>query len=218
MEYVFLGKPLPFDRISAKLVFTNDRLQIIDLKGALFSGTTRGGADISLAKNDPRYTANISVNAIDFPRLTDLYYQYETARGQLKGSYNFSGVGSNARTMRGTGKVEVTDGDVFAIPVFGPLSGILNSLVPGTGYSIARKVTANFTIKDGVIHTDDFAAAGKLFSMLGYGDIHFLDDKLDFNLRMSANGPGVLLTPMYKLFEYTGEGSLNHPNWHPKRF
>jgi hypothetical protein len=35
---------------------------------------------------------------------------------------------------------------------------------------------------------------------------------------MSANGPAFLLTPVYKLFEYTGEGSLKHPDWHPKRF
>jgi hypothetical protein len=218
MDYVFLGKPLPFDRVSGKLIFTNDRLQIVDLKGALFSGTTRGGADISLAKNDPHYKANISVNEIDFPRLTDLYYQYKTAHGQLRGSYNFTGLSSEARTMRGSGNVEVTNGDVFAIPIFGPLSEILNSMLPGTGYSIARRASANFAIKDGTIHTDDFEAAGKLFSMLGHGDIHFLDDKLDFDLRMSANGPAALLTPMYKLFEYTGEGSLNHPNWHPKRF
>jgi hypothetical protein len=218
MDYVFLGKPLPVDRVSGKLIFTNDRLQIVDLKGVLFSGTTRGAADISLAKNDPHYKANISVNEIDFPRLTDLYYQYKTAHGQLRGSYNFTGLSSDARTMRGSGNVEVTNGDVFAIPIFGPLSEILNSVLPGTGYSIARKASANFAIKDGTIHTDDFEAAGKLFSMLGHGDIHFLDDKLDFDLRMSANGPAALLTPMYKLFEYTGEGSLNHPNWHPKRF
>jgi AsmA-like C-terminal region len=218
MDYVFLGKSLPFDRVSAKLIFTNDRLQIADLKGSLFSGMTQGSTDISLAKNDPHYTASISVSRIDFPRLTDLYYQYKTAHGQLSGSYNFTGLGNDARTMRGSGKIEVTNGDVFAIPIFGPLSQILNAVVPGTGYSIARKASASFTIKDGIIHTDDFEAAGKLFSMLGQGDIHFLDDKLNFGVRMDARGAGVLLTPMYKLFEYVGEGSLNHPNWHPKRF
>src|SRR6184192_1122808 len=139
MDYVFLGKTLPFDRVSARLLFTNDRLQIIDLKGGLLSGTTNGSADISLAKNDPHYKANISLSRIDFPHLTDLYYQYQTAHGQLSGSYNFTGLGSDARTMRGHGKIEVTNGDVFAIPVFGPLSAILNAIVPGTGYSIARK-------------------------------------------------------------------------------
>ena len=67
MEYVFLGKTLPFDRVSAKLIFTNDRLQIVDLAGNIFSGTARGGADISLAHNDPRYKAKIVGRATRFP-------------------------------------------------------------------------------------------------------------------------------------------------------
>jgi hypothetical protein len=213
MDYVFLGKTLPFDRISARLLFTNDRLQIIDLRGALLSGTLRGNADISLARNDPRYRANISVSEINFPLLTDLYYNYKTALGLLNGTYDFTGLGSDARTMRGRGKVEVTNGDVFAIPIFGPLSGILNRILPGSGYSIAHKASADFKIDQGIIHTDDFEADGTLFSMLGHGDVHFLDDKLDFNLRLNMKGAGVLLTPVYKLLEYSGTGSLKKPDW-----
>jgi AsmA-like C-terminal region len=218
MDYVFLGKTLPFDRITARLLFTNDRLQITDVRGALLSGTLRGNADISLARNDPHYRANIAVSEINFPLLTDLYYNYKTALGLLNGTYDFTGLGSDPRTMRGRGKVEVTNGDVFAIPIFGPLSGILNQILPGSGYSIAHKATANFKIDEGIIHTDDFDADGSLFSMLGHGDVHFLDDKLDFSLRLNMKGPGVLLTPMYKLFEYVGDGSLKKPDWHPKRF
>jgi hypothetical protein len=215
MDYVFLGKTLPFDRISARLLFTNDRLQLVDVRGALLSGTVRGNADISLAKNDPRYQASISVNEMNFSRLTDLYYNYKTALGLLSGTYDFTGVGTDPRTMRGHGKVEVTDGDVFAIPIFGPLSGILNRILPGAGYSVARKATAPFKLNEGVIHTDDFVADGTLFSMLGHGDVHFLDDKLDFNLRLNMKGPGVLLTPIYKIFEYSGTGSLRKPDWRP---
>jgi AsmA-like C-terminal region len=136
----------------------------------------------------------------------------------LNGKYDFTGVGSDSRKMRGNGKLEVTQGDVFAIPVFGPLSEILNAILPGSGYSIARTATSTFTIKDGVFHTDNFDATGRLFSMLGHGDIYFLDDKLNFTVRMDMHGPGVLLTPMYKLFEYEGTGSAKHPDWHPKRF
>jgi hypothetical protein len=215
MDYVFLGKTLSFDRISARLLFTNDRLQIIDLRGALLSGTLRGNADISLAKNDPHYRANISVSEINFPLLTDLYYNYKTALGLLNGAYDFTGLGSDPRTMRGRGKVEVTNGDVFAIPIFGPLSGILNRILPGSGYSIAHEASADFKIDQGIIHTDSFDADGTLFSMLGHGDVHFLDDKLDFNLRLNMKGPGVLLTPVYKLLEYAGTGSLKKPDWRP---
>jgi hypothetical protein len=219
MDYVFVGKTLPFSRVSGKLIFTDDRLQIAELKSTLFSGTVRGTADISLAQNDGRYRANVVAERVDFPKLTDLYYDYKTVQGQMAGTYDFTGVGSDPRRMRGTGKIEITNGDVFAIPIFGPLSGLMNSVLSGSmGYSIARKANAGFSIKDGVIHTDDFQVTGKLFSMLGHGDIYFLDDKLDFTVRMGAIGPAALLTPMYKLFEYSGEGSLKHPEWHPKRF
>jgi len=218
MDYVFLGKTLPFDRVSARLLFTPDRLQITDVRGALLAGTLRGNTDISQARNDPRYHASVSVSDINFPLLTDLYYNYKTAHGLLNGTYDFTGLGSDPRTMRGHGKVEVNNGDVFAIPIFGPLSGILNLIVPGSGYSIAHKASADFKVENGIIHTDDFEAAGSLFSMLGHGDVHFLDDKLDFSMRLNMKGPGVLLTPMYKLFEYAGEGSLKKPDWHPKVF
>jgi hypothetical protein len=218
MDYTFLGKILPFDRISARLLFTNERLQINDVRADLLSGTLRGNADISLARNDPRYRAMLSLSEINFPRLTELYYNYKTAQGLLGGTYEFAGLGNDWRTMRGSGKVEVSNGDVFAIPIFGPLSGILNKIVPGSGYSIARDATADFKVENGIIHTDDFKAAGALFSMLGHGDIHFLDDKLDFNVRLDMKGPGIVLMPMYKLFEYVGEGSLKKPDWHPKRF
>jgi len=218
MDYVFLGKTLPFQKINGRLLFTNDRLQILELHGLLFSGNVRGTADISLAHNDQRYAAKLSIDALDFPRLTDLYWGYKTAHGQLSGVYDFTGVGDNARLMQGSGKINVANGDVFSIPVFGPLSGLLGAVIPGFGYSIARDAKASFTIKNGTIHTDGLEAAGRLFSMVGHGDIHFLDDKLDFDVRVDPKGPGILLTPVYKLFEYKVEGSLKNPDWHPKRF
>jgi hypothetical protein len=168
MDYVFLGKTVSFDHISARLLFTPDRLQITDVRGALLAGTLRGNADISLARNDPRYRASLVLSGINFPLLTDLYYNYKTAQGVLSGTYDFSGLGTDWRTMRGRGKAEVSNGNVFAIPIFGPLSGILNHIVPGSGYSIAHEATAALKIENGIIHTDDFEAAGTLFSMLGH--------------------------------------------------
>jgi hypothetical protein len=178
----------------------------------------RGSADISLAHGDQHYRAKLAVDGVDFPRLTDLYYNYKTAHGQLSGNYDFTGNGDNARLMQGSGRMNVANGDVFAIPVFGPLSGILGAVIPGVGYSIARNAGASVTVKDGIIHTEDFEVAGKLFSMVGRGDIYFMDDKLDFDVRIDPKGPGILLAPVYKLFEYKGEGSLKNPDWHPKRF
>ena len=216
MDYVFLGETLPFDEVTGRLLITDDRVQVVDLHGALFGGKVTGAVDVSIAKNDDRYGAHIEVEGVDFPKLTKLYFDYDTARGQLAGSYDFVVTGDDTRTMRGNGKMKVSNGTVFAIPIFGPLSGLVSAIIPGAGYSVAKQATASFSVKDGVIRTDDFKVSGKLFGMRGHGDIHFLDDKLDFDMRIDASGAGVVLTPMYKLFEYKGEGSLKKPNWHPK--
>jgi hypothetical protein len=218
MDYVFLGKTLPLDRVTGRLLFTNNRLQLFDIDGKLFGGAVRGGADISLAKHDNRYHANLTLDGVDFPRIADLYFQFKTKHGRLAGAYDWTSVGSDARAMVGRGSANVTEGDIFAIPIFGPLSELTSAIIPGAGYSLARQAKSTFTIKDGIIHTDDFKVSGKLFGMIGHGDIHFLEDKLDFDIRIEAAGPGVLLTPVYKLFEYKGEGSIAKPNWHPKRF
>ena len=67
MDYVFLGKTLPFDRVSARLLFTNDRLQISDVRTDVLAGTLRGTADISLARTDPKLPGNAVGERHQFP-------------------------------------------------------------------------------------------------------------------------------------------------------
>ncbi|MEO6872660.1 MAG: AsmA-like C-terminal region-containing protein [Chthoniobacterales bacterium] len=218
MDYTFIDKVLPFDQISGTLLFTDDRLQILGLKGTLFQGNLTGGADISLAHGDHRYTASLAVDKVDFSSLTDLYFKYKSARGELSGKFDFGGIGDQKPALHGAGKVDVRNGNVFAIPVFGPLSELLSKFVTGAGYSVAHEATAPFTIRNGVIHTDKLKVSGKLFAMIGHGDIDFVRNKLDFDIRIDATGPGAVLTPLYQLFEYHGSGSLTKPTWKPKRF
>src|SRR5256714_3790563 len=218
MDYGFLGKTLPFDRVSGRLLFTDNRLQLFEIDGKLFGGDVRGGADVSLAQNDKRYHANLTLDAVDFPRLADLYFKYKTTRGKLSGAYEWTSVGSDARAMQGHGTANVTEGDVFAIPIFGPLSELTSAIIPGAGYSIAKTAKATFTIKDGIIHTDDFKVSGKLFGMVGHGDIHFIEDRLDFDVRIEAGGAGGGLPTRPKPFGYKRRSPLPEPNWHPKRF
>jgi hypothetical protein len=105
---------------------------------------------------------------------------------------------------------------VFAIPVFGPFSGILNNIVPGMGYNVAHDGTCGFAVRNGIITTHDFLVKGRGFNMIGDGRLFFLDDRLNFNIRLNAQGlPGVLLLPVSKLFEYAGTGTLENPVWKP---
>ena len=112
----------------------------------------------------------MAVEKADFPSLTDLYFKYKTSQGALSGNFDFGGIGADQKALHGTGNVEVTDGNVFAIPVFGPLSELVNKMFAGVGYSVAHEATASFTIKNGVIHTDRLKVSGNSSAMLGHGD------------------------------------------------
>ena len=218
MDYVFLKKNLSSQKISGRLLFTDGRLRISNLQASLYSGKLRGSADISLRRENPAYSAEMEVENIDLPKVTKIYFNYETSKGELTGKYSFTGRGDNARLMQGTGELKVLDGDVFAIPLFGPLTGVLSSIIPGIGYDIAHEARANFKINNGVVDTSNLLVKGKGFSMMGEGKLYFVDDKIDFNIRINAQGvTGALLFPVSKLFEYSGEGSLSKPTWRPKR-
>lgn len=217
MDYMFLKQDLPFDQITGRLFFTHRQMRITSLEGKLFGGIVRGNADIGLGEEGVPYSANISMQDVDFPKTTNLYIGYTGSEGKLSGHYDFRGKGNDPHTMTGSGEVRVEDGDVFTIPVFGPLSGVLDKFVPGFGYNKARRATASFTVAKGVLATDDLELSGKGVNLYGAGAVGFLDDTLDFTMRVNATGlPGVVLDPVSKLFEFHSSGPLKKPVWKPK--
>jgi hypothetical protein len=165
----------------------------------------------------PGHSASVTLENLDFSSLTKLYFDYQNSQGRLNGRYEFSGRGDDARTMDGRGELTVTDGDIFAIPFLGPLSGVLDGFVPGMGHTVARHAATTFTVKDGAIATNDLVVQGTGFSMIGNGQLFFLDDRMNFDMRINAQGlPGVLLFPVSKLLEYTADQKLSKPVWRLK--
>ena len=119
--------------------------------------------------------------------------------------------------MRGSGSLRVEDGQVFAIPILGPLSEIINKIIPGSGLHSARLATADFLVQDEKIITKNLSIDGAGFSLLGRGDIFFMNDKMDMSVRINARGlPGLVLFPVSKLFEYVSTGSVSNPEWRAK--
>jgi hypothetical protein len=175
-------------------------------------------AEISLERETPGHSAAITLAGVNFQKLTQLYFGYDESKGRLNGTYIFTGKGSDVATMRGRGQLEVIEGNVFAIPFLGPLSVILNEIVPGMGYSEAKRASATFQVEDGRLSTNDFAVDSTGFVMTGGGWVGLVEDKMDFSVRINARGiPGVLLFPVSKLFEYVSDGKRSKPAWRPKR-
>ena len=119
--------------------------------------------------------------------------------------------------MTGKGNLLISNGNVLAMPILGPLSLLLGEVIPGFGYQSARDASADFTVENGAITTRDLLIKGKGFSMIGNGSIFYLEDRMNMNIRLNAQGlPGVVLFPVSKIFEYESVGTAKHPKWRPK--
>jgi hypothetical protein len=69
-------------------------------------------------------------------------------------------------------------------------------------------------VKDGVFNTRNLHIDGGGFSLLGHGDLRFMDDSMLFYARVNARSlPGLVLFPVSKLFEYAADCKLSNPVW-----
>jgi len=217
LDYDLLDRTLNFGETRGTLQFAGRRIAV-DIPGArLFGGSARLTANITTGEPDARQQMNVVLDNVDFETLTRLYFDYRDSKGVLDANYDFTFVPGRPKLMRGQGRLLVENGNVFAIPVLGPLSVLLDAVIPGTGYQTSRRATCDFRVADGVIRTDNLDVEGQGFSMIGKGDLFFVEDRMDFTVRVNAQGvPGLLLYPVSKLFEYVSDGKLSEPKWRPR--
>ena len=215
-KVAFLQTKLPATSASGRVLFNQGTLKISDLRADLFGGQLQLQTEVGISGGKKGYSAQLRVEGVDFVALAKLYSNYTGSGGKLNGYFDFSGPGKEARLLKGNGKLEVVDANIFALPLFGPLSGIFESVLPGAGVRKAQKGTASFQVAEGIVSTGDLSVQGLGFAILGEGQLNLLEDKIDFNLRLNARGAPVLF-PVSKLLEFKGDGSLSQPRWRPKR-
>jgi hypothetical protein len=217
LDYDLLDRTLKFGRTLANVDITGTKV-IANIKSAeLMDGNVGVNATVSIDPADPTFGADIDIRRVNFAQLTKLYFNYEDSLGVGSGNFKFTARMGQEQQMRGDGSLRVEDGHVFAIPILGPLSEIINKIIPGAGFQTARLATADFTVGDERINTKNLKVEGAGFSLYGYGDIFFVKDKMDMSVRINARGiPGLVLFPVSKLFEYVSTGSVSNPEWRPK--
>lgn len=215
--YKLLGKDLSFGKTSGWVDLKSQDVVVEIPDSSLFGGAVAVRVNASVAPGDTRYGAKTHLKDVDLSSVTSLYFGYGSSHGKLTADYEFRAVGGDDRSMIGKGNLLIKNGRIIEMPILGPLSALLNDIIPGFGYEPARRATADFTVAAGVINTPDLLIQGAGFSMIGYGDIHYLEDWMDLNVRLNAQGlPGVVLFPVSKILEYETISSPKHPNWRPK--
>ncbi len=217
LDYDLLGETLNFGSTQGTISVRGRRLQAKIPTAGLFGGNIALEADVSLDEANPTYSLKARAERLEFAPLTSLYFGYTDSTGWMSGEISYRARFDDQTRLEGDGSIRVDRGNVFAIPLLGPFSVILSSILPGVGYQNARTATADFTVANQTISTNNLEIVGQGFGLYGEGDIYFVADRLDMTVRINAQGvPGLLLFPVSKLFEYVSYGSVSDPVWRPK--
>jgi hypothetical protein len=129
----------------------------------------------------------------------------------------------NDDSWNGLGQVDLRDGLIWEIPIFGVVSEKLDKISPGLAKTRASAGAGAFTITNSVIRSEDLEIRSAVMRMWYRGTVDFHGR---VNARVEAEllrdtwlvGPliSTMLTPITKFFEYKVTGTLDNPKSEPQ--
>jgi hypothetical protein len=212
-------------RIAGHVHWQGLHLSLSDVRVQLYGGQATGAATFDFHPGEPTdyqfalMTTNTDLQAL----VADLFTSTNHLKGALTGSLFVTNANTSAlETWRGFGNLQLQDGLIWDIPVFGMFSDVLNGLSPGLGSSRASAGTCTFGITNGAIRSHDLDIRSTAVRLQYRGTV-------DFEGRVKARveagllrdiwlvGPVVstVFWPVTKLFEYKVSGTLGEPKAEP---
>jgi hypothetical protein len=200
-------------------------VDVTNIQASLYTGKLRGWITLEWApRRGTWFSSDWTLRDINLGSLAqELTTKNSKVEGMLDGHLVLSAPSDASDTnLFGNGWLNVHDGLLWDIKIFGIFSPILNAIAPGSGSSRARQATADFTITNGVVATDNLEIHSSGFRLLYRGTV---DSRRRLNARVEANllrdTPlfgyflGWMLTPLDKIFEYRVTGTLQKPITQP---
>ncbi|MDB6067894.1 MAG: hypothetical protein JWR26_4102 [Pedosphaera sp.] len=214
------------EHISGGVDWVGDRLNLTGIKGAFYQGKLTGNAAFDFARDHEGANFSFDMIATDsnLHRLAEgLSGHTNNLEGHLSVHLNITQANSHdTNSWFGRGEVDLHDGLIWEIPIFGIFSPVLDGLSPGLGKSRASEGSGTFVITNSVVRSDDLQIRSPVLRMLYWGTVGF-DTRV--NARVEAEllrdtwlvGPVVstILKPLSRLFEYKVTGTLSDPKTEP---
>ena len=223
-DYEFLGKALQLRGFSAKITSKTGHHDISDLKFQTFRGS--GAGALTVEENPQGKTlieGGIRWDNMSLSEIGQKFSFEKEALGTITGRMDFRTFAGDTGSLNGKGVIGLKNGQLFNVPIFGPLSLPLGTIL-GKEYSHeqARDASATFIVKDGAVFTKDLLTSTPSTTFVGEGFIDLSKDEMDLTMRMNARGLLGLMTlplaPLRGLFQFRGQGPLKQPVWRSAPF
>ncbi|MDB6031889.1 MAG: hypothetical protein JWM16_2227 [Verrucomicrobiales bacterium] len=213
-------------QVTANLDWVGHSLLVTNAHGTFRTGQVGGNADFNFGteRKGADFKFNLSMADLDLKTFVEqLGFKTNKLEGSLTGELHVTrGNTENWKAVDGNGFLDLKDGLLWDIPIFGVFSPVLNAVIPGLGNSRAKEATATYAITNGVIYSRDLEIRATAMRMEYEGAVD-LDQRVDGKMGaellrdMPAFGFVIskILWPVTKLFEYKITGTLKEPKTEP---
>jgi hypothetical protein len=213
------------EQVRGRIDWANESVTLTNMVLKFYGGELRGDAwfDVRERGGTPFRFALGVTNADLHGLMADLHSPTNHLEGTLTGRL----VITNATTQdfgswNGYGRAKLRDGLIWDTPVFGVMSTVMNTVIPGIGNSRASDAGGKFTISNSVIHTTDLRISASAMRLNYTGTVDFatrVDARVEAELMRETPIVGPLISivawPFSKLFEYKVTGTLAKPEMEP---
>lgn len=171
------------------------------------------------------FTTNIKLADVALENLSDAFNVTNARAGLVSGDIRLGGSAhkNTMSSLSGEGHVKIRDGVINRMKLFAGFTDYLTRNIPGVSALVNQSSgSMDFTIRDGVLQTDNLLLEGDLFSMKGRGTYNLATDKLDFVVRanifkqktIAGKITHFVTLPFTRLLlEFKVFGSLGNSDW-----
>lgn len=220
-DYVFLGENLTLNAPTGRVSLRGSDVKVEPLKFEVFSGPV--GAKFHYHQGG-KLDGELTWTKLALGELASTFDFQIKGKGAATGRIDFSMQSGKVETMNGEGLLALEKAELFSVPMFGPLSPLISTVLGDkrAGFERAKDAFLSFKIREGILNSSDFRTTTSSLVLTGDGNIDLLNKHIDMTVRMNARGLLGLITlplrPFYGLFQFRGTGPLKKPEWESVMF
>lgn len=181
---------LPVKDVTADFAVKGDSALFENVRGCSASGGKISG-EIGFfypggAATATLFSARATFSGVQLADLSPVFGFSESRQGHVAGNVSLVGRATERTlaTLNGEGALRVSDSVISRTPLFAGFTDYLARNIPGVSSLVNQSAgSMDFTIEDGVLHTESLLIEGDLFSMRGRGTCNLEKESLDFTMR-----------------------------------
>jgi len=219
VSYEFADTDLLLSGLNTGVRVLPGHTEVNDLSFNAYEGPVRGKFDVRYGNGEDLVKGELDWTRLSLPAISKDCGFDKKAKGFVTGRIDVEQRGKGPAGLNGEGLIALEEGELFSVPIFGPLSPVLSTVLANkkAGFQEAKEAFCTFSVKDGVLRTTDFETSTPSLVFTGDATADLNRKTLDMTIRMNARGLfGVItlpLKPFYGLFQFRGTGPLREPKW-----